>query len=293
MFFEDRPGLMDKFPEVLRMNSIKRTERIWAAMKAAGVRPISEAVRGFIDQVVNPRENEELKKQVIERTNLIKTISNDAIALDSIRFISTDQLMVRWHLNAFNRNYRTEQPEPVSAHLENDENKIYFTSQNGNLPWSAIARELTQALTPGDEISSISPGLKIILEADSYCDAVTQLNDLGVAHIQELGELESDGSVAESLEEAPPSDGHQVAQDPAGDAGQPNSHRDDIQNGFDKVLLETMTPNPPKGPSTPVVLPPGGPHTPESAVRDTDRSSREGRSGPSSVPYVHPVRTNR
>ena len=76
-----------------------------------------------------------------------------------------------------------------------------------------------------------------------------------------------------------PDSGDQVADEPVGDAGQPNNQRDKIPNGFDEALLETMTPNPPKGPSNPVVLPPGGPHTPESAVRDTDRSSREGRSG--------------
>ena len=54
---------------------------------------------------------------------------------------------------------------------------------------------------------------------------------------------------------------------------------DENPNTFDKALLETMTPNPATGPSNPVVLPPGGPHTAESAISDTERANREGRSG--------------
>ena len=203
MFFEDRPELVDKFPAVLGGNSIKRTERLWSAMNAAGVRPVSTVVRGSVDEPVCPQEDRMLKQRVIERTDLIKTIANDAIQLDSIRFIRADELEVKWHLEAFNRKW-ARPPEPASAHLDSDEAAIYFSSPRDNYPWPAISRELSQSLALGDKLSSISPGIKIILEADSRDDAISQLKDLGIAITGELREIESTGSVAESFEEAPP-----------------------------------------------------------------------------------------
>ena len=202
-FFEDRPGLADKFAKELSANSIKRRERVWVAMEAAGVRPISDAVRGFIVDAVNQREDEDLKERVIERTELIKTIANVTIQLDKIRFIRADELKVKWHLTAFNLK-RAGPPESASAHLHSDEMAIYFSSPKGNYPWPGIAREMSQALAPRDNLSSISPGIKIILEADSRVGAISQLNDLGIPLTDELKEIAITGSVAESFEEAPP-----------------------------------------------------------------------------------------
>lgn len=205
MFFEDRPGLANKFDKLFQDNLIPRTERIWQAMEAAGVRPISDEVRGDIHKATNQKEDQKLKKRVGERTDLIKTISNDAIQVDSIRFFCADQLEVKWHTKAFNRSTSTV-PESVSAHLESSEKIIYFASQNNSIPpWAAIARELTQAIAPRDEISRISPGLKIILEADSRDDAVSQLNDLGIALTEELKNPPSPENVKESFDETPDS----------------------------------------------------------------------------------------
>ena len=47
MFFEDRPGLADKFPGILHQNCIPRTERVWVAMRAAGVRLVSGSRPGL------------------------------------------------------------------------------------------------------------------------------------------------------------------------------------------------------------------------------------------------------
>ncbi len=301
VFFEDRPGLLDKFSNLLSKNSIKRTERVWPAMEAAGVRPISAVVKGLIDEDdVNPREDEKLKKRVIERTDLIKTIlegvaahrmADDAeIQLDNIRFLGVEELRVTWKLHAFDRTEST-QPEPSSAHLERSKEAIYFVLQRGSYPWSAIARELTQALAPGDEISSISPGLKIILEADSRRNAVAQLDELGIAHIRELNSPASPGIIAGSFDEAPPSPQQQevptssqdgIDQDtpppvseptPAG-TGEPAE-----EDPFAKKILEVQTPTPPDAPHTPVVIPEGGAQTEESAITDTQKSGQFGRAG--------------
>ncbi len=210
MFFEDRPGLLDEFADLLSANSIKRTERVWEAMEAAGVRPISDAVRGFIVDAINRREDEELKERVTERTDLIKTIANVAIQLDKIRFIRAEELKVKWNLTAFNREW-SGLPKPASVHLHSDEMAIYFSSPKGKYPWLGIARELSQALALRDNLSSISPGIKIILEADTRVDAISQLNELGIPLTEELKEIANTGSVAESFEEAsPPAQPHDL-----------------------------------------------------------------------------------
>ena len=204
-YFEDRPGLADKFT-LLRHNVIVREERVWLAMAAAGVSPVSEAVQGFVQEAVNQQEDERLKRRVMERVDLIRTISNDAVQPDGIRFIRADQLKVNWRLEAFKRT-ETTQVESALAHLEKFEGAIYFTLEGDNHPWSAIARELTLAIAPGAEVSSIAPGIRIILEANSLGDAVREFNELGIAQTQELGEVESEGSVAVSFEEVPPFEG--------------------------------------------------------------------------------------
>ena len=225
MFFEDRPGLADKF-ELLRSNSIPRQERVWTAMEAAGVKPLSDVMRGFVVEAANQQEDEELKERVIERADLIKTISNDTIQLGGICFLRTDRLNVKWRLVAFNKTEST-QPEPVSAHLKRSEEAIYFTTQNGSRPWSAIARELTQAIAPRDKVSSVSPGLKVILEASSRDDAIAQLRDLGIALTEELRNSVSAGNVAKSFDEAPSSDQHQALPTPSQSVAMPDGFSDE------------------------------------------------------------------
>ena len=145
-----------------------------------------------------------LKARVIERTDLIRTISNDAVQLDSIRFLRTNQLKVKWSLKDFIHDWPPTSPEPVEAHLDGDEQAIYFVLRNGNIrPWPAIARELTQLIAPRQEIGSISPGLKMVLEASTYEDAVEQLNDLGIALTEELRNLVKTGRIAETFDEKP------------------------------------------------------------------------------------------
>ena len=207
IFFEDRPRLADKFSKPLEKHTIPRKEGILQALEAAGVRPISDIVRGFINESVNSQEDKMLKARVIERADLIRTISNDTVQLDSIRFLRTNQLKVKWSLKDFIHDWPPTSPEPVEAHLDGDEQAIYFVLRNGNIrPWPAIARELTQLIAPRKEIGAISPGLKIVLEASTYEDAVEQLNDLGIALTEELRNLAKTGRVAKTFDEKPSSE---------------------------------------------------------------------------------------
>jgi hypothetical protein len=154
MFFEGRPGLAEKFPEQLKGNCIPRTERVWTAMEAAGVRTLSTVVQGHINKALNPQEDEEIGKRVTERREIIGAIlegvprqrrsDGNSISLDDIRFYSTDELSVVWELRAFERKWAPTSPEPVQAHLDVDTRATYFTLQpDGGFPWASIARELS------------------------------------------------------------------------------------------------------------------------------------------------------
>ena len=238
IFFHDRPGLADKFSEPLEKHTIPRKEGISQALEAAGVRPISDIVIGLIDELLNSQEDETLKARVTERAALIKTISNDAVQLDNIRFLHTDQLKVKWSLNAFGRDWPPTSPEPVEAHLDGDKQTIYFVLRNGDIhPWSAIARELTQLIAQGKEIGTISPGLKIVMEASTYKEAVEQLNDLGIALTEELKNPEIEGKVAETFDEEP-SNENQKSSDSSQNGAMSNdgideTHQDELDDKDD------------------------------------------------------------
>ena len=159
---------MDKFPGLLDQNCIPRTERACVAMGAAGVRPVSEVVRGYVAGYVNHHEDDGISERVSGRANLIRTILEGAAAtvqeedhashLDSMRFIRVDELTMRWRLRAFNREWPDSPPEPAFAHWDNEEHVVFFVNRDdGTTPWSAIARELTLALAPMENPASISP----------------------------------------------------------------------------------------------------------------------------------------
>ena len=168
MFFEDRSGLANKFPGPLSQNCIPRTERAWIAMEAAGVRPVSAVVQGYISDIVNPCVDHDIAERVLDRIDLIRTILVEATAvlqeedhtsiLNDIQFIQADVLMMQWRLQAFNRKWPDSIPEPASAHWDGGKQMFYFVNHNGVSPWSAIARELALALAPNKNPALISPG---------------------------------------------------------------------------------------------------------------------------------------
>ena len=206
MFFSDNSVPLERFPDLSNLfsnNLIDRLDRVYRAMEAAGVSPISDVVRGIVDEPVNPQEDEKLKGIVERRTRLIEHVSNNAIKSENVSFIRVEELKVRWCTDVFNRNYSTP-PEPISAHLDKD--TLYFTSEGDDRPWRAIARELTKAIALGEEIGpNAAPAIMMILQAaiDEY--AISHLKELGITIPEELGNLTSTGAVAESFGEVPPS----------------------------------------------------------------------------------------
>ena len=301
MFFEDRPGLADKFRGILDQNCISRTERAWVAMEAAGVRPVSEVVRGYVVECVNPREDDGVSERVSGRVGLIRTIlegaavtaweENRTSLLDNMRFIQVEKLTVGWRIRAFDREWPDAPPEPASAHWDSEEQAVFFTNRDdGTSPWSAIARELTLALAPSENTASISPGLKSVLEAGTASDAGEQLSELGIASIHAFDGSPAKGLVTDLLgDDASGMNG----QDQVGN-GIPNipvgihmpGGSGDPEDWFARHFHGVQTTTPSSAPDNPVLLPAGGPNTSQSARDYTTRSSRVGRAEPHELRLV-------
>ena len=300
MFFEDRSGFADKFPGILDQNCIHRTERAWVAMKAAGVRLVSEVVRGYVAGYENPREDNGVTERVSGRVDLIKTILDGAAVaaheedpmsiLDGIRFIQVDKLTVWWRLRAFNKQWDTS-PEPASAHWDSEEQVVFFAKrEDGTTPWSAIARELTLALVPSENPASIAPGLKSVLEAGSAGDAEAQLSELGIASVHVFDGGPGEGSVVDSLG-GDASGINGVGQSGNGMPNVPGGSHIPGGSGnagdwFARHLHGVQTTTSSSGPDNPVTLPPGGPNTSQSARDYSARSVRVGRNEPHELRLV-------
>lgn len=305
MFFEDRPSLVDKFPKQLEGNVIGRIDRAWTAMEAAGVAPISQAVHRILVDAENPRSDEEMKKRIVQRAILIKTICEDASngiygngtgdsvdeMLNEIRLVRTDQFTVKWRLQAFDRKWPDTSPERAVAYWEGESEALYYSQPEGGVPpWSAIAREMTHALVPEARPASVSPGLKSILEADTLADAHSQLIELGIPSIEKLAFQLVQGQIVDSFDDNGREDVDSKSLtdmdygDPAHDGGVGNDHQDgnpkpEPEVPFAKRFHQEQTLNPARPGLHPILLPVGGPRTNESAREDTKKSVREGRAG--------------
>ena len=103
--------------------------------------------------------------------------------------------------------------------------------------------------------------------------------DLGVLDLLKKRRITTTSDLLEAMGES----GRQLAEASDRNNGEVNSRLDEDSYTFGEALLDTMTPNPSSSPSYPVVLPEGGPNTSESAISDTKKSVREGRSGRSVI----------
>ena len=301
MFFEDRPGLAEKFSLAVT-NTITKPEGAWQAMAAAGVRPISLAVQGELLEVVNPREDTGLQAAVAHRSLLIRRIvesnNSDApatdvrIPLENLRFFRADDLKLVWHLSAFDRK-QTTTPESTTAYLDRGNTTIYFAIQNRGGPWPALARELAQAVAPGAGVATVSLALMAVLEATDDAEAELQLDIVGMARIQSPLSMQSlNGSVVQAFTER----GDGV--DPEGaeaksQSAEANDNEANTEPANGQVPLEMATEPMPFGqklfemqavaltPAAPhyEMFPESGPRTEQSSKEDTRLSAEFGRQG--------------
>ena len=308
-FIEDRPGLVEKFQSLLEQNCIPRTEVVWQAMEAAGVRNVSEVVKGQLTKPVNSFVDREVTRRVNDRLNLIKTIcersggkrgnGDGGTDLDSILaqldFLRAEELMITWRLekNAFKREWPKGSPEPADAFWDTRGRKLYFTNRNGKGPsWPAISRELSHVVAPDTNIASISPGLKVILESEIDADAIVQLNELGIVSLNELNVVSVPGNVATSFDPEPLPENDLEPQEhgdsprngtgPTSPSPGPSElgNEEETESWFAQNLYGVQAINPSDARDNPVMRPPSGPNTRGSAQTHTVQSKDLARQEP-------------
>jgi len=190
MFFEDRPGLTQKF-KGLEHNVIPRPEGAWPAMSEAGVRPLSKAAQTHLLECDDPTPDGDLTKRLRERRHLlirivdpyrVKSSSDwDTSILERLTCYRSKRLVIQHAVKAFMREFSTE-PEEISALCHQD--VLYYSTQNGERPWLAIGREIAFAMNPSPEAGSLAAALKETLAAPSAQDAEAILDQSGVPPLQ-------------------------------------------------------------------------------------------------------------
>ncbi|MEO2035677.1 MAG: DUF3883 domain-containing protein [Planctomycetaceae bacterium] len=194
MFFDDRAGLADKFA-VITQNAIQRPQGAWRAMAAAGVRPLSQAVESQLVECVNPVDEASILARATDRIDQLKRVldfhpdgvTDNLDLLSGLGFRRVDELQVQYTLKIFGKEWRAER-ESIHAHYLREDGVLYFVLRNGKPPWPAVARELATILCPDSEPGNIASSLKDVLAADSYEDAVSILDELGVPRLADAAD---------------------------------------------------------------------------------------------------------
>jgi len=184
MFFEDRPGWGEKF-KLIKNNLIPRIEGAWLGMQAAGMRPLSSVVETEMITCENKIERPYMNKLIDERINLIKRVieehrnkgvhSLSTQKLEMLSFYHADQIEIERIFFGFDRQERSEL-ELIDAILF--DGSLYYSGENGNMPWKGIARELSFVINESGELRSLGLELKEIL-SQSFVEAKKSLDELG------------------------------------------------------------------------------------------------------------------
>ncbi|MBF0412867.1 MAG: DUF3883 domain-containing protein [Desulfamplus sp.] len=188
IFFKNRAGLSEKFGAYLVNNVISKYLG-HRAMAEAGVRPISKAVEIELLKRENHIKEPEITKRIRSRLKSFMRILDAAIMpseqikeaitrLENTTFQSAESLEIKYKLHFMDKDYESE-PEQTPALYLNSENSIIYLYIEGQMSWSAIARELSIVLLPDEDPGKIAAGIKEVLVADNADQASQTLDQLG------------------------------------------------------------------------------------------------------------------
>jgi len=209
MFFEDRPGWSGKF-KLIQYNITPRIEGAWLGMEAAGVRPLSSVVSIEMVELTNRVEDLNFVDLLQERGDLIKRVieqhrneGNKGLSiggLENLICFKADQIEIVRIFSGFKKQEKSDL-ESVDAILH--EGSLYYTDDNGNVPWRGIARELSFVINPTGEIRSLGMELKDIL-SQSLEEATLSLDELGYPKIEVKETNIAEGASLEAADDTVP-----------------------------------------------------------------------------------------
>ena len=197
MFFDDVPGMADRFTPVLAHHLVARQSGVWPALEAAGVRSLRDVVSARPVEAEASEHAEDVQVRLQERRPLLDRAMEwkrpGAAALladlDGLRAEVTRQLHVQYHLDAFGQSHSSD-PEETSALLDMDRGVLLVSAPDGRIAWGAVAREIASAIANGEDQAHVAMALKEVLAPDTDADAVTNLDDLGCPPLEGADEEE-------------------------------------------------------------------------------------------------------
>jgi hypothetical protein len=195
MFFEDRAGLASKFPMLLANNVIRCPEGAWRAMLAAGVRFLTAVVSSRVVDVDKPTLDTTIGSLFNNRrtqlARVLDPVANgnsrkmDLDILGSIECFSASLLLIQFSIEAFKKR-EMGQAEEVKAYFDAESVALYFVPQQGNIPWAAIAREISAVLCEDTESGRVALALMQVLSAPDTQSAGALLDELGFPPVENV-----------------------------------------------------------------------------------------------------------
>lgn len=190
LFMEDRPHIADHFREALGPSLVARPAGAWAALHAAGVRRLSDAIRVEMLDAVDSTDDPVLTERLRERLPLVARVVEgvrqdaevrEAASLTELQARRASSLLARYALPIGSRSMYSH---PVNLSVLVEGSTLYVVD-SGVMPWAAIARELAYILKPDGEVTSLAPGLKEALAYSTLEEASQALDQLDIPPLAE------------------------------------------------------------------------------------------------------------
>ena len=203
-------------------------------MAAAGVRFLGSVVSSRIADVVNPTLDASIGARITSRrgqlARVLDPVANGSIhsidleVLGNVQCYAATTLLIQFSIEAFSRRDFGE-VEEVKAYFEPGSQSLYFVPKRNEIPWAAIAREISILLDGESESGRVALALMQVLSAPDLQSASTLLDELGfppVEHVDttvEPGVPVTDLGQEEAVTPAPPGSFGQTTEAGGGDSG--------------------------------------------------------------------------
>lgn len=184
MLLADQPALAEKFAQWAPF--FLPTDVMWSpAAIAAGVRPLSQAVTWIVvaghEAVADTAVQERIltRYTILERLLRAETAAGHTVEIErlhKVKVMTLPHLRVQAQLH-LGVQVEVAEAESVSAKWMNG--VLYLDREQLPIPWTAVARELAQAIAPRRKVGSLALGIKEILAAETTADAAAMMDELG------------------------------------------------------------------------------------------------------------------
>ncbi|MEJ2747871.1 MAG: hypothetical protein P8183_08170 [Anaerolineae bacterium] len=155
-----------------------------SVMMVVGVRPLTQVVQHRIIYPGTAVADTEMESRIHNRRPLIERLlkseagSHQIAFLNNLHVAQVSRLQTQYRLPIGDVTLTTA-PEVVSVKLDIEAGVLYITTDLPHFPWTAVARELAQAIKQDRAVGGLAIGIKESLSAVTTADASQLLDELG------------------------------------------------------------------------------------------------------------------